>query len=100
MNEKEKTGTPVLRVERLCKSFGHTSVIDDVTENVYEGEIVVVVGPSGSGKSTFLRSLNLLETPTKGDVYFEGSKFPTKRRWIIAENKSEWFFSNSICLTT
>lgn len=80
MNEKEKTGTPVLRVERLCKSFGHTSVIDDVTENVYEGEIVVVVGPSGSGKSTFLRSLNLLETPTKGDVYFEGSKISDKKK--------------------
>lgn len=100
MNEKEKTGTPVLRVERLCKSFGHTSVIDDVTENVYEGEIVVVVGPSGSGKSTFLRSLNLLETPQKVTFILKALKFPTKRSWTIAENKSEWFSSNSICLTT
>ena len=63
----------IIRVVDLEKSFG-TAVhaLCGITTEVYKGEVVVVVGPSGSGKSTFLRSLNLLEVPTKGQVFFEG----------------------------
>ncbi len=59
-------------VENLCKSFGDHQVLKNITEHIYPGEKVVIIGPSGSGKSTFLRSLNLLETPTSGSVRFEG----------------------------
>ena len=66
-------GEVLIRVEDLHKSFG-TSVhaLNGVTEEIRKGEVVVVIGPSGSGKSTFLRSLNLLEVPSKGKIFFEG----------------------------
>lgn len=62
----------MLKVNHLHKSFGKNHVLDDVNIHIEKGEVVVVIGPSGSGKSTFLRCLNLLETPSKGEVIFEG----------------------------
>lgn len=62
----------LIRVENLCKFYGKNAEIkalNGVNEVIYEGEVVVIVGPSGSGKSTFLRSLNLLEQPTDGNIY-------------------------------
>ena len=59
-------------VKNLSKSFGDHLVLDDLSEHIYPGEKVVVIGPSGSGKSTFLRCLNLLETPTAGTITFNG----------------------------
>nr|WP_277354105.1 amino acid ABC transporter ATP-binding protein [Suipraeoptans intestinalis] len=53
--------------------------LDNVSEEIKKGEVVVVVGPSGSGKSTFLRSLNLLEIPSSGHVYFEGVDITDKK---------------------
>ena len=63
----------MISVKHLCKSFGELNVVNDVTLDIERGEKVVVVGPSGSGKSTFLRCLNLLETPTSGEIWFEGN---------------------------
>ena len=65
-------GNPLIEVVGLKKYFGEVHALDDITETIYEGEVVAVIGPSGSGKSTFLRSLNLLETPTAGHVRMEG----------------------------
>lgn len=65
-------GEVLIHVEDLYKTYGQLNALDGVTEDIRKGEVVVIVGPSGSGKSTFLRSLNLLETPTKGQIYFEG----------------------------
>ena len=64
----------MIDVKHLSKSFGDHQVLDDISEHIYPGEKVVVIGPSGSGKSTFLRCLNLLETPTKGSITFEGTE--------------------------
>ena len=64
----------MIDVKHLSKSFGDHLVLDDISEHIYPGEKVVVIGPSGSGKSTFLRCLNLLETPTKGSITFEGTE--------------------------
>ncbi len=59
--------------KNLCKSFDeNTHVLKGISETINKGEKVVVIGPSGSGKSTFLRCLNLLETPTQGEIWFEG----------------------------
>lgn len=64
-------GEVLIRVEGLRKSFGDFYALDGINEEIRKGEVVVIVGPSGSGKSTFLRSLNLLEVPTEGHIYFE-----------------------------
>ncbi|MDO4516247.1 MAG: amino acid ABC transporter ATP-binding protein [Bacillota bacterium] len=62
----------MIDVKHLSKSFGDHEVLKDISEHIYPGEKVVVIGPSGSGKSTFLRCLNLLENPTAGTITFEG----------------------------
>ena len=62
----------MIDVKHLSKSFGDHLVLDDISEHIHPGEKVVVIGPSGSGKSTFLRCLNLLETPTSGQILFDG----------------------------
>ena len=63
----------LIEVEALRKSFGDNVVLDGITTDICKGEVVVIIGPSGSGKSTFLRSLNLLEKPTGGQILFEGA---------------------------
>lgn len=62
----------MIDVKGLTKSFGEIEVLKGIDEHIEKGEKVVIVGPSGSGKSTFLRCLNLMETPTSGDIVFEG----------------------------
>ena len=62
----------MIDVKNLSKSFGDHLVLDNISEHVYPGEKVVIIGPSGSGKSTFLRCLNLLETPSSGTITFDG----------------------------
>ncbi|WP_182466580.1 amino acid ABC transporter ATP-binding protein [Drancourtella sp. An57] len=63
----------MIQVENLEKAFGKTKVLKGITTEIHKGEVVVIIGPSGSGKSTFLRSLNLLEKPTGGKIFFEGT---------------------------
>ena len=69
----------MIKVSDLHKSFGSLQVLKGVTEHVDHGEVVSVIGPSGGGKSTFLRCLNLLETPTSGKIYFEGTDITDKK---------------------
>ena len=64
----------MIDVKNLSKSFGNHLVLDDISEHIYPGEKVVIIGPSGSGKSTFLRCLNLMEIPTAGSVIFDGAE--------------------------
>ena len=68
------TSGNLIEVKDLCKYFagGKIKALDHVSLSIDKGDVVVIVGPSGSGKSTFLRSLNLLEEPTSGQVVFEG----------------------------
>ena len=62
----------MIDVKNLSKSFGDHLVLDNISEHIYPGDKVVIIGPSGSGKSTFLRSLNLLEEPSAGSITFDG----------------------------
>ena len=62
----------LIKTEGLEKAFGKVRVLKGITTEIHKGEVVVIIGPSGSGKSTFLRTLNLLEEPTGGKIYFEG----------------------------
>lgn len=63
----------LIQVKDLCKSFGDVKVLNGITTEIAQGEVVAIIGPSGCGKSTFLRSLNLLEQPTSGVITFEGT---------------------------
>ena len=72
------TNQPIIQVENLHKHFGELKVLQGITEEIYPGEVVVIIGPSGSGKSTFLRCLNLLETPDSGEIYFDGHHITDK----------------------
>ena len=69
-----ETKNELIQVRGLTKTFDHGAVkaLDDCCLDVYQGEVVAIIGPSGSGKSTLLRSLNLLEKPTSGSIRFEG----------------------------
>jgi polar amino acid transport system ATP-binding protein len=61
----------MIRLEKICKSFGHLVVLRDVSLEVDKGEVVCVIGPSGAGKSTMLRCINHLETLNSGTIYIE-----------------------------
>ncbi len=69
----------MIEIKNLFKSFGSLEVLKNVNTTINKGEKVVIVGPSGSGKSTLLRCLNLLETPTKGEIWFEGNNITDKK---------------------
>ena len=68
----------MLKVNDLHKYFGKLEVLKGITTEIHKGEVVAIIGASGSGKSTFLRCLNLLEEPTKGEVIFEGQNLTTR----------------------
>ena len=68
-----------IRVENLKKDFGSLKVLQDVSAEICEGEVVVVIGPSGSGKSTFLRCLNMLEETTAGRIQIDGQDLTDKK---------------------
>ena len=63
----------LIQVQELQKAFGANVVLNGISTDICQGEVVAIIGPSGSGKSTFLRSLNLLEEPTGGKILFEGT---------------------------
>lgn len=68
-----------IHVSHLKKNFGHLEVIKDISTDIYEGEVVVILGPSGSGKSTFLRCINRLEEPTGGEIIVDGKAITDKK---------------------
>ena len=69
----------MINVVNLEKSFGDNHVLKGINYEIHKNEKIVIIGPSGSGKSTFLRCLNLLETPTKGEIWFEGKLVNDKK---------------------
>ena len=73
------TDNTLIRVENLTKKFGRLDVLNGINAEIREGEVVSIIGPSGGGKSTFLRCLNLLEKPTSGSIWFEGTELTGKK---------------------
>lgn len=73
----------ILSIKDLHKSFGKNEVLKGIDLDVHKGEVIAIIGPSGSGKSTFLRTMNLLEVPTKGTIHFEGVDITDKSNDIF-----------------
>ena len=73
------TTDTLIKVNGLKKSFGDNEVLKGIDYEIHKGDKIVVIGPSGSGKSTFLRCLNLLETPTEGEIWFEDKLITDKK---------------------
>ena len=91
-------GKVLLQVQGLEKKFDDNQVLDGITTDICQGEVVAVIGPSGSGKSTFLRSLNLLEVPTAERFFLKVWILQIRRLISTATvRKSVWYFSSSIC---
>ncbi len=76
----------MLEAKNIEKKFGKLKVLKDISLTVEKGERVVIIGPSGSGKSTFLRCLNLLEQPTKGEVIYNGKKITNDNKLEMRRN--------------
>ncbi|MCQ2609279.1 MAG: amino acid ABC transporter ATP-binding protein [Lachnospiraceae bacterium] len=69
----------MIEVKNLIKKFDKHVVLNDITTDIYKGDVISIIGPSGGGKSTFLRSLNLLEEPTSGHIYYHGKDMLDKK---------------------
>jgi len=76
-----ETNTNLIHVHRVCKEYnrGAVKALHNCSLDVARGEVVAIIGPSGSGKSTLLRCLNLLETPTSGQIFFDGVDITAKK---------------------
>ena len=92
----------LIQVRDLKKYYNGDAIkaLDGVTVDVNKGDVMVIIGPSGSGKSSFLRSLNMLETPTSGSIIFEGVDITKKRvrtgkSWILINIARKWGWSFS-----
>ena len=79
--------TPMIHVEGLRKAFGENVVLNGVDIDIYKGEVLVIIGPSGCGKSTFLRCLNMLETPTGGKIFLDGTEITSPKTNINKERQ-------------
>ena len=103
--------TPILSVKNLHKQFKDLQVLKGVDLQVSKGDVIAVIGPSGCGKSTFLRCLNLLETPTSGEILLEGEHvfknenvllkphlLQAKKQLKTAKKENFSSFSNKYCI--
>ena len=72
MAEENKNPMPVLEVKHLVKFFGEREILKDIDFQVFQGDVISIIGASGSGKSTLLRCINMLEIPTSGDIVYQG----------------------------
>ena len=91
----------ILEVKHLGKAFGSNQVLRDIDFSVSPGDVTCIIGPSGSGKSTLLRCLNMLETPSTGEINYHGTDI-TSKNVNVPEYRSKvgMVFQNFNLLTT
>lgn len=74
----QMNATPILKVKHVSKNFGAHQVLQDIDFSISQGEVICIIGASGSGKSTLLRCINMLETPSSGDIFFHDENIQSK----------------------
>ena len=79
---ESRSPDPIISIRHLKKSFGKNEVFNDINFDVYQRDVISIIGPSGSGKSTLLRCINLLERPDAGELLFHGKKLPLENAKI------------------
>lgn len=79
----------MLSVRDITKKFGDLQVLNGISTEINKGDVVCIIGPSGCGKSTFLRCLNLLETPTSGDIIFEGESLVSDKKVDVDKHRQK-----------
>lgn len=79
----------MIKIEHLSKNFDDLEVLKDINMEVMEGEVICIIGPSGSGKSTLLRCINQLETPTDGNIYYQGKDIFNKKEIALRDYREE-----------
>ena len=84
----------ILEIKNLKKSYGKNEVLKDISLSVKKGEVISIIGSSGSGKSTFLRSINLLESPSGGEILYHGDNVLEKVTTSLPIVKDSVWFSN------
>lgn len=89
MNDNATTNEVLISVKNLYKSFDKLDVLNGVTLDVRKGDVLAIIGPSGCGKSTFLRCLNLLETPSAGEIYFEGNAVFKQAKHVVKQSDKQ-----------
>ena len=91
----------ILEIKNLKKSYGKNEVLKDISLSVKKGEVISIIGSSGSGKSTFLRSINLLESPSGGEILYHGDNVLEKGYDLTTyRENSVWFSNHSTSLKT
>lgn len=80
----------MLIVSNLVKNFGKQDILQGINVTIKQGEVVSIIGPSGSGKSTFLRCINLLETPTSGEIIFKGTPIYEPKKKISEQTLNDY----------
>lgn len=89
---------PIIKIDKLRKSYGDLHVIKDITTQIQKGEVVSIIGPSGTGKSTFLRCLNLLEKPDGGRIEVCGVEVTAKKAPVCAVRQKMGMVFQNFCL--
>ena len=85
---------PLIQINNLKKNFGSLEVLKGIDLSIEKGEVVSIIGPSGSGKSTLLRCVNLLETPTSGNIYFDETDLTTFKKLDSVRQKIGMVFQH------
>ena len=91
---------PIIEIKHLKKSYGQNEVLKDISLSVNKGEVISIIGSSGSGKSTFLRSINLLEDPTAGEIFPRSKRSRKDYNLTEYRENSEWFSNHLTFLKT
>ncbi len=87
VGRRREEGRSMIQINNLSKSFGKLSVLENISTEINKGDVISIIGPSGCGKSTFMRCINLMEKPTKGEIIIDGNNILAKNADVYGLRK-------------